>query len=199
MTVGDVTPPIEGMPSWLVPPRLSGWEVDDLDQLPEDVRRHVELLDGALIVMLAQRSWHDRVIRRLADTLEQLVPDAAWTVETQMTVALDSKSAPEPDVVVASVPYDPERTRFAPSDVVLAVEVVSEESHQRDREYKPFKYARARIPYFWRVEDERGQPVVHTYELDETTLQYVATGIHRGTLNVAAPVMTSLDLSTLAR
>lgn len=199
MTVSDVTPPIEDMPSWMVPPRLSGWEVDDLDQLPEDVRRHVELLDGALIVLLAQRSWHDRVIRRLADALERIVPDASWTVETQMTVELDSKSAPEPDVVVASVPYAPERTRFAPSEVVLAVEVVSDESQKRDREYKPFKYARARIPYFWRVEDQNGLPVVHTYELDETTLQYVATGIHDGSLSVTRPLDIRIDLATLVR
>lgn len=135
----------------------------------------------------------------LADTLEQLVPDSTWTVETQMTVRIDRKSAPEPDVIIASVPYDPDRTQFTPSEVALAVEVVADESQQRDREYEPFKYARARIPHYWRVEDEKGQPVVHTYELDETTLPYVATGIHRGTLNVAAPVMTTLDLATLVR
>jgi Uma2 family endonuclease len=46
-------------------------------------------------------------------------------VEREMTIRLDDRNRPEPDVVVAATGYDPERTWFAASDVLLVVEVVS--------------------------------------------------------------------------
>ncbi|GAV42539.1 hypothetical protein Saa2_05470 [Streptomyces acidiscabies] len=50
-----------------------------------------------------------------------------------MTVRLDRRSRFEPNVLVATAAYDPDRTWYAPEDVVLVVEVVSEESAARDR------------------------------------------------------------------
>ncbi|MFC9896182.1 hypothetical protein ACFVMC_21045 [Nocardia sp. NPDC127579] len=51
------------LPDWFYPPRDSGWEAEDLDNVPE-LPRHTELIDGALILMVSpQRSWHDRVVR----------------------------------------------------------------------------------------------------------------------------------------
>jgi hypothetical protein len=76
-------------------------------------------------------------------------------------------------------------------------EVVSEESADRDRSLKPFKYAQARIPHFWRVEDEAGAPTVHTYELDPMTSAYVATGIYRNQLKVSVPIPLDIDLDSL--
>ncbi|GHF33556.1 Uma2 family endonuclease [Streptomyces morookaense] len=116
-----------------------------------------------------------------------------------MTIPLSVKGRPEPDVVAANVPYDPHRTRFLPEEVALVVEVVSDESQERDRETKPFKYARAGIPHFWRIEEERGLPVVHSYELDETTRAYVATGIHRERIRTSVPFGIDIDLVRLVR
>ncbi|WP_245687533.1 Uma2 family endonuclease [Streptacidiphilus griseoplanus] len=187
------------LPPWMYPPRDSGWEADDLDLLPADAPRHIELLDGALIFnMSPQRSWHDRVIRRLTAALEGVAP-VDWTVEAQMTVKLNRRSRPEPDVVVASVPYAPERTRFLAEEVELVVEVVSAESEDRDRRYKPGLYADAGIRHLWRVEDENGLPAVHTYELDDTTRAYVATGVYRDRLDVPVPLPVSMDVKDLVR
>ncbi|MFI1911975.1 Uma2 family endonuclease [Nocardia sp. NPDC020380] len=186
------------LPAWMYPPRPTGWEADDLDRIP-DLPRHTELIDGALIFMMSpQRSWHDRVIRRLTAALEGQVPEG-HTVEAQMTVRLSKTSRPEPDVLIGRVPYDPDRTQFLPEQVLLLVEVVSDESMERDRETKPFKYARAGIPHYWRVEDEDGKPAIHSYELDATTRFYVPTGIHRGTLAVTVPLTIEIDLLGLAR
>ncbi|WP_431966483.1 Uma2 family endonuclease [Actinacidiphila sp. bgisy160] len=187
------------LPPWMYPPRDSGWEADDLDLLPADAPRHIELLDGALIFNMApQRSWHDRVIRRLTAALESVAP-VDWTVEAQMTVKLNRRSRPEPDIIVASVPYAPERTRFLPEEVELVVEVVSAESEDRDRRYKPGLYADAGIRHLWRVEDENGLPAVHTYELDDTTRAYVATGVHRDRLDTPVPFPVSIDVKDLVR
>ncbi|MDH6224521.1 hypothetical protein M2169_001491 [Streptomyces sp. MJP52] len=108
-----------------------------------------------------------------------------------MTVRLDRRSRPEPDVLVPTAAYDPDRTWYAPEEVTLVVEVVevvvvvSEGSADRDRPLKPFKYAQAGIAHFWRVEDEAGAPAVHTYELDTMTRTYVPAGIHRDRLKVS--------------
>ncbi|MFD0355740.1 Uma2 family endonuclease [Streptomyces sp. NPDC127110] len=185
-------------PEWVRPPRPSGWEADDLDHVP-NLPRHTELLDGALFFPRApQRSWHGRVIRRLTAALEDQAP-AGSTVAARMTVRLSVKSRPEPDVIAASVAYDPDRTCFLPEDVSLVVEVVSEESQERDRETKPFTYARAGIRHFWRVEEEHGLPVVHAYELDDTTRTYVPTGIHRERVKTSVPFGIEIDLARLAR
>ncbi|MFB6812432.1 Uma2 family endonuclease [Streptomyces sp. NPDC056387] len=184
------------LPEWMFPPRPSGWEADDLDHLPA-APRHTELIDGALIFRLSpQRSWHARLVENLTFALRQSAPEG-MEIEREMTVRLDKRSRPEPDVLAATAVYDPDRTRYLPEEVVLVIEVVSEESADRDRSIKPFKYAQAGIPHFWRVEDEEGEPVVHVYELDTVTRTYVPTGIHRDRLKVAVPFRADVDLSTL--
>ncbi|WP_370268787.1 Uma2 family endonuclease [Streptomyces sp. V4I8] len=179
----------------MIPPRPSGWEADDLDHLPQ-APRHTELIEGALIFRMSpQRSWTSRLVGKLTFALRQAAPEGFET-EREMTVRLDKKSRPEPDILVTTAAYDPDRTWYAPADVALVIEVVSEESADRDRSLKPFKYAQARIPHFWRVEDEGG-PTVHIYELDTMTSTYVATGIHRDRLKAAVPFPTDLDLKNL--
>lgn len=78
------------------------------------------------------------------------------------------------------------------TDVLLAVEVLPESS-QRDARRSP-RYAASGIANFWRVEEENGKPVVHTFERDETTGAYVATGIHRGNLHAAHPFEVTISL-----
>jgi Uma2 family endonuclease len=184
------------LPDWMTPPRPSGWEADDLDHLPQ-APRHTELIDGALIFMMSpQRSWHSRLVENLTFTLRQAAP-AGFEVEREMTVRLDKKSRPEPDILIATTSYAPDRTWYAPEDVALVIEVVSEESADRDRSLKPFKYAQAKIPHFWRVEDEAGAPTVHIYELDIMTSTYVATGIHRDRLKASIPFPVDINLNAL--
>ncbi|MBH0779044.1 Uma2 family endonuclease [Nocardia bovistercoris] len=186
------------IPQWMYPPRDTGWEADDLDLLPPDAPRHIELLDGALIFNTSpRRSWRDRMIRRLTAALEKAVPPG-WTVEAQMTIKLNHRSRPEPDIIAARVPYAPDRTRFLPDEVELIVEIVSAESEDRDRRYKPRLYAEAGLRHFWRIEDEAGLPVVHTYELDDTTGCYVATGVHRDRLSTPVPFAIDIELAVLA-
>ncbi|QNP70138.1 Uma2 family endonuclease [Streptomyces roseirectus] len=185
------------LPDWMMAPRPSGWEADDLDHLPQ-APRHTELIDGALIFMMSpQRSWHARVIRRLTLALEQAAP-TGFNADQEMTVRIDKKNRPEPDVLIYTAPYEPDRTWYAPEDLALVVEVVSEESADRDRFMKPPKYSHAGIPHFWRIEDEDGGLVVHVYELDTATGTYVPTGIHRDRLKLSVPFTLDIDLAALA-
>ncbi|MFE7135127.1 Uma2 family endonuclease [Streptomyces sp. NPDC057638] len=185
------------LPDWMHPPRLEGWFAEDLDRLPQ-APRHTELIDGALVFMMSpQRSWHGRLVTALTTSLMAQAP-VGFEVEREMTIRLDDRNRPEPDLVVTTAPYDPDCTWFSPGDVQLVVEVVSPESAHRDRTVKLRKYAEAGIRHYWCVEDEDTVPAVHVYELDEPTGSYAPAGIFRHTLKRSLPFEISLDLDTLA-
>ncbi|MFF7201631.1 Uma2 family endonuclease [Streptomyces sp. NPDC008141] len=184
------------LPDWMRPPRAEGWFAEDLDRLPE-APRHTELIDGALVFMMSpQRAWHGRLVTALTVALMSQAPDGV-EVEREMTIRLDVRNRPEPDIVVTTASYDPDRTWFAPEDVRLVVEVVSPESAHRDRTVKLRKYAEAGIPHYWCVEDEDGSPLVHIYELDRPTGAYAPAGIVRGDLRRTVPFEITLDLDKL--
>jgi Uma2 family endonuclease len=184
------------VPEWMRPPRVEGWYADDLDHIPE-APRHTELIDGALVFMMSpQRAWHARLVTALVVALTEQAP-AGIEVEREMTIRLDERNRPEPDLLATTARYDPNRTFYTPEETLLVVEVVSPESAHRDRTVKLRKYAEAGIAHYWRIEDEDESPVVHAYELDGPTRRYVPTGIHRHELRVTTPFAVKLDLDGL--
>ncbi|QHF97613.1 MULTISPECIES: Uma2 family endonuclease [Streptomyces] len=182
---------------WPIPPE-GGYTVEDLYRLP-DLPAHTELIDGSLVFMSPQSLFHAMTVDALNIRLRELAPAEYW-VSREMTTVLDEQNAPEPDLLVvhADSVQGLDQTRFEPSDVVLAVEVVSPSSRSRDRDTKPLKYARAGIPHYWRVEKENDRPVVHVFELEPSTGAYVATGIFREELKVSVPFPVAVDLTDIA-
>ncbi|WP_430393130.1 Uma2 family endonuclease [Actinacidiphila reveromycinica] len=158
------------------------------------------MIDGGLFFVSPQTYFHMAVLRLLETALLDQAPEE-YDVIREMTVTLDGRDRPEPDLMV--VPYSAlgqlRQTSFDPSQIVLAVEVVSPESVGRDRELKPRKYAKAGIRHFWRVEENDGTPVVYVYELDPATGAYAITGIHHDRLKVAVPFVVDADLTRLRR
>ncbi|MGI5378189.1 Uma2 family endonuclease [Streptomyces sp. CA-251387] len=183
---------------WVRPPQ-GGWTADDLDELP-NLPPHTELIDGSLVFVSPQTSFRMRTIRLLDNVLLDQAPDE-FDVYREFTVTLDRHNRPEPDVLVVRADADtgPKGTRLLPGDVILAIEVVSEDSVARDREAKPRKYAAAGIPHFWRVEENDGLPVVYVYELDPPTKAYVPTGIHHDKLRLTVPFPIDIDLTAINR
>jgi Uma2 family endonuclease len=183
---------------WPRPP-VGGWTADDLDELP-NLPPHTELIDGSLVLVSPQTRFHSRAMYLFESTLLGQVPDD-WDVIREMTVKLDKRNRPEPDVLVARADADagPRQTWFRPEDVLIAVEVVSEDSEDRDREVKPRKYARAGIRHFWRVEENDGLPVVYVYELDPATQSYGLTGIFHNRLKLTIPFSVDIDLTAIDR
>jgi Uma2 family endonuclease len=116
-----------------------------------------------------------------------------------MTVTLGRRQRPEPDVIVIQAGADPgpDRTAYQAADVVLAVEVVSPDSEERDRKRKPQLYAEAGVPHFWRVENDDGRPIVYAYELDPVTRTYAVSGIHHDRLKTTVPF--DIDLTRIHR
>lgn len=179
---------------WARPPK-GGWTADDLDRLP-NLPPHTELIDGSLVFVSPQTRFHTRAMRLLEHALLGHVPDGL-VVDREMTVKLGKRDRPEPDVVVvhADASTDPKQTWYPPESVVLAVEVVSQDSEQRDRQSKPVKYAAAGIRHFWRVEENEGLPVVYVYELDPATQAYALTGIYHEQLKLSVPFDLEIDLT----
>jgi Uma2 family endonuclease len=188
--------PVKASSKWPVPPQ-DGYTVDDLFTLP-DLPPHTELIDGSLVFVSPQRRFHARMIDLLVTGLGRMAPDDL-EVEREMTVVLDHRNGPEPDVSVvhARAITGLTQTSFPVADVLLAVEVVSPDSEARDRSSKPQKYAAAGIPNFWLVEMGRSDEtaVVHVYELDPLTKSYALTGIHRDRLKTSVPFTIDLDIS----
>lgn len=109
----------------------------------------LELIDGHLIVRAPQGSRHATAIRRVLAALRRVLGDG-WQIDSQLPLALDADSEPEPDVAV--VPGGPGTYRDAhPSRAVLIVEV-AEGSYRIDRDYKASLYARAGIADYWIVD-----------------------------------------------
>ncbi|MFC9847321.1 Uma2 family endonuclease [Streptomyces sp. NPDC060223] len=185
---------------WPIPP-VEGWTADDLDRIP-GLPPHTELIDGSLVFVSPQTAFHSRCKLLLWDALRKQAPEHL-DVLLEMTIKLDVKNRPEPDVVVFPVEANtgPRQTSFRPEDIVLAVEVVSTESRVRDREVKPRKYAAAGFPHFWRVEedDDKGLPVVYVYELDPATKSYALTGIFHDRLKLTVPFEVEIDLTAINR
>ncbi|MFJ9703970.1 Uma2 family endonuclease [Streptomyces sp. NPDC101234] len=181
---------------WPVPPQ-DGYTVDDLFTLA-DLPPHTELIDGSLVFVSPQRRFHAKMIELLLNGLRRTVPQTL-RVEREMTVLLDRRNGPEPDlsVVRAEAVTGLEQTRFEATDVVLAVEVVSPDSEARDRDTKPHKYAAAGIPHFWLVEMTGAgkHPVVRVYELDPVTKAYALAGTYREQLKIGAPFDVDVDIS----
>lgn len=181
---------------WPIPP-AGGWTADDLDRIP-GLPSHTELIDGSLVLLSPQTRFHFRAMRLLEHALLDQVPEHL-DVWREMTVKIDPRNRPEPDLLVINIEGDtgPTQTWLRPEDVLLAVEVVSDDSVERDREVKPRKYAAAGIRYFWRVEAEEELPVVFTYELDPATSAYAPTGIHRERLDLKLPFPIGIDLTAI--
>ncbi|WP_186768152.1 Uma2 family endonuclease [Streptomyces qinzhouensis] len=180
--------------TWPRPP-VGGWTADDLDRLP-DLPPHTELIDGSLVFMSPQADFHMATLRLLEHGLVACAPKDLYIVR-EMTIRLDRRNRPEPDLMV--VPRSARKTRrqtwYDPEVLLLAVEITSPDSEERDREVKPLKYARAGIPHYWRVEHINDAPVVYVYELDPASRTYAVTGIHHKQLKLDRPFAIDIDLT----
>ena len=189
---------IDRVPDWAFPPE-DGFTAADLDRLP-DLPPHSELIDGSLVLVSPQAAFHSIVLDILVSALRRATPPDL-RVRREMTVTLDRKQRPEPDLVVvhADALLGLGQTTFMRGDVVLAVEVVSPESRTRDHERKPTLYAEAGIDHFWLVENENGKPILHTYRLDPIKPEYEKTGTYQGAFKLDSPYSIEIDFGEIDR
>ena len=170
------------------------WTFDDLESLPEDGRRY-EVVDGALLVSPAPTHWHQAIARRLFRQLDaQSTPEWEVTYEMSFRVRTDGR-IPDLAVVRAGIPVAPRLVAYQPADFGLLVEVVSPTSTGMDRVLKPVEYARAGVPFYWRVETEPAVEIV-AYELvDGAYVERVTVASGPGDL--PGPFASVIDVDAL--
>jgi len=143
-------------------PRTRKWTRVEYERLIDlgvfSPAERLELLDGALVVREPQGSRHAAAIRRVLHALRAALGEA-WQIDSQLPLALDDASEPEPDVTV--VARQPDAYRDAhPSRAVLVVEI-AETSYGTDREYKFSLYARATIAECWLIDVANERVEIH--------------------------------------
>ncbi|WP_160573855.1 Uma2 family endonuclease [Actinomadura physcomitrii] len=167
------------------------WTRADYEALPEDLPARVSLVHGKLVVNPRPRPIRRRVARRLATRIEDAAPDA-WQVDTDVDVLLDDDEVEPveiaPDIVVYSAEHDVYERPIPAGLVVLVAEVVPPSTKRKE----PALYAEAGIRHYWQVETD--QTAVHTYELDDATGGYVATGVHHDRIVVNVPFDLDVEL-----
>ena len=164
LTVESCVPPVDTIRRW------TRAEYDRLIELGAfESGERLELIDGFLVVREPQGVRHSTGIRRVLAALRHaLGPD--WQIDSQLPLALDPASEPEPDVSV--VPGDASTYRDAhPSRPVLVVEV-ADTSYRIDREFKTSLYARAAVPECWIVDVARSVVEVHRAPVSSDAAPY---------------------------
>jgi Uma2 family endonuclease len=135
---------------------------EEYDALPDN--RYRELVDGVIRMMASPNARHQYIARELCTALDRLGRPKFRAIEgIELRLAEDLRRNPD-IVVVTDESYDGDRCRYLPHEVRLAVEVVSRGSETEDRREKPFEYARAGIPFYWRIEPKPAL-VVHAFRL----------------------------------
>jgi Uma2 family endonuclease len=176
-------------------PPTGGWTTDDLDELPEDGHRR-ELIDGVLIMTPSPTNDHQYIAMRLGVALDDACPDDLAATQA-VEVRVNRRRSLIPDVLVTRAePAELGRSRFAPEEVVLVIEIVSPGSQTLDRFAKPALYADAGIPHYWRVETDGGVRV-YTYRLDPEKAMYVETDVFTDRITVSEPCPIDIPIDRL--
>jgi Uma2 family endonuclease len=130
----------------------------------------VELIDGQIVDMSPQTTWHAGAIARLTHLLRGA--DAFLRVQLPLRVADDS--VPEPDLALTETQAGWESH---PTTALLVVEVAVS-SHALDRGRKAELYSAAGVPEYWVVDVPRGCVVVHREP--QASSGYAVVTIYRG-------------------
>jgi Uma2 family endonuclease len=155
----------------------------------------IEIVDGMVVVSPSASKRHNRLARLLANALDAAA-GPEWNADTDFDVRLTDVplNNRRPDVTVyRAETIDVSPTR--PEHVLLGAEVVSPGSETTDRIVKADQYAKAGIPFYWRVEQApTGAPLVYTYLLDPATGRYRNGEIFTGVVTTTAPFVVEVDL-----
>lgn len=173
--------------------------LDDWAALPETNERHIEVVEGVLVVSPRPMMLHQRVVRLLANQLDQQLPKKYDAVlEAEMVVTEVPLTVRIPDVmVVETALVDANPARCDASDVRLAVEVLSPGTKRTDRVTKFSEYAEAGIEHYWIVDLDA--PIsLHAYRLIEG--DYEDFGEQAGVAELDFDgTLLSLDLNALTQ
>src|SRR5579883_593429 len=143
------------------------WTYADLLDIPEDISKRYEIIDGELYVSPSPRLPHQRNLIRLADFLRPAEEAGKGVRYTgPVDVVLDEGNVFVPDLVFIST----ERLAIAQETHIqgapdLVVEVLSPSTKHRDLGVKLETYARHGVRFYWVVDTYSRS--IQVFELQE--------------------------------
>ena len=168
---------------------------EQYDSWPAEQCAGIEIVDGMVVASPSASKRHNRLARLLANALDEAA-GPEWNADTDFDVRLQDVPLTNrrPDVTVYRADtIDVSPTR--PEHVLLLVEVVSPGSETTDRVVKLDQYARAGVPFYWRVEQAAtGLPIVYTYLLDPAARAYRDGEVFTGTVRTEVPFPVEVAL-----
>jgi Uma2 family endonuclease len=193
------------MPSWVTDPDSLTLSQVQYDDLPDQVRKMIEVIDGHVIFCHSGTPEHSDVARRLANRLEAAKPaDPCTRVSTDVDVNFDQHSRAEgklsfrrPDV---SVYRCIERgAKLWADDALMVVEVVSPGSAYTDTVDKPAEYAHEGIPVYLVVhlDGDLYVKIIQEYRLDWASRTYRLVRTHMDELVLESPFPVTIAFGDL--
>ena len=193
------------MPAWVDDPDSLTLTEEQYDELPDHVRKLVEVIDGHVIFCQSGTPEHSDVARRLANRLEAARPAEPCTrVSTDIDVHFVKRKRADgtfsfrrPDV---SVYRCIERgSKLSARDALMVVEVVSPGSGYTDTVDKLAEYAYEGILVYLVVflDGDFYVKTVHEYRLDWASRTYRLAYAHEGELTVGEPFPATVTFSEL--
>lgn len=157
-----------------------------------------EVVDGQPTMNPSPTGPHQRCVRRLMRLLEDAVPDGYevlpapwdWVLWQHPTLQLR-----QPDLVVVTHEQASGPRLMTPP--LLAVEVVSPDSVERDSVTKRAEYARAGLAHFWVIDPLTSRLAVFRAEGPALRLAVQAQGDER--VELTEPFVVALNLRALTR
>ena len=167
-----------------------------LDMRPDE--EWYEVVDGMPLMNPAPRPRHQRCLRAVFRLLDSAVPEGFEALFAPFDWVLAQGSQLEvrqPDAVVTRIFDDDARALFEPP--LLAVEVVSPTSVERDLVAKRRAYATAGLDHYWVVDPET--PQVGIYRSDGADLVLVQHAVGAARLVIDVPLRVTFAPDELLR
>lgn len=169
MGVAELGPSVFVAPvpyNWLVaiavPPAHRPLTEEDLARLPDDGLRY-ELIDGELLVSPSPAGLHQRVSMNLSLILAAAVPAGHEVLAAPFDWRVNRFNVFVPDVLV--VPHLGSGAKRLERPPLLAVEILSPSSRQRDLALKKRAYEAAGLGWYWVVDPDA--PSLTVFRLDD--------------------------------
>ncbi|MEU8231883.1 Uma2 family endonuclease [Actinoplanes sp. NPDC048967] len=182
----------EPMTAALHLPEKQDWTVDDLVSLPEDLR--YELIDGRLILP-SPTGVHQIIGVEVVLALRPGCP-RGYAPVPDLSLKINNRNEPRPDVVVISLDHIG-RSPAPVEGAILAIEIISPDSHFRDMYAKAKVYAAAGVENYWVLDPLFEDGIVLSQFRPGPNGEYEMVGSTRGVFSTDVPFPVTIDLPAL--
>jgi Uma2 family endonuclease len=176
-------------------------KLDEWIALTEDNSRHIEVIEGVLVIAPKPPLLHQRAAMRLASAIEGQLPtglSAAHQVEVVLIESLLTVRVPDA-IVVDSEFAETNPDRCPAEKIKLAVEILSVATKSTDRVMKLAEYAEAGIGHYWIVDLDQPHTLA-AFQLVADTYKLVGRFTGTVTLDLnGTPITLDLDKLTTKR